>query len=64
VLTPPGCYRFKIEDDSVSFRGSTAAWACVRLDRLCRGYRFIDLMDARGNPSEGKLFVKIDKVIR
>lgn len=41
-----------------------AAWACIRLDRLRRGYRFVDLMDCKGNPSEGKLFVKIDKVVR
>lgn len=40
-----------------------AAWACIRLDRLQPGYRFIDLKNARGKPSAGKLLVKIEKVI-
>lgn len=40
-----------------------AAWACIRLDRLQTGYRFIDLKDARGQPSVGKLLVKIDKIV-
>jgi hypothetical protein len=56
--------RFKIEDDSRHWRDNFAAWACVRLDRLRQGYRFIELKDAKGKPSEGKLFVKIEKVIR
>lgn len=41
-----------------------AAWACIRLDRLQRGYRFIDLKDAQGRPSAGKLLVKIEKQVR
>lgn len=41
-----------------------AAWACIRLDRLQHGYRFIDLKDAHGRPSAGKLLVKIEKVVR
>lgn len=40
-----------------------AAWACIRLDRLQNGYRFIDLKDAHGKPSAGKLLVKIEKVL-
>lgn len=53
--------RFKVEDDS---RKKAAAWACVRLDRLLPGYRFVDLLDCKGNPSDGKLFVRVDKVVR
>jgi hypothetical protein len=56
--------RFKIKDESPYFRDQVAAWACIRLDRLQQGYRFIDLTDCKGNPSEGKLFVKIDKHVR
>lgn len=41
-----------------------AAWACVRLDRLRRGYRLVDLTDCKGNASGGKLFVRIDKAAR
>jgi hypothetical protein len=36
----------------------------VRLDRLRRGYRFIDLTDCMGNPTDGKLFVRVDKVLK
>ncbi|GKU11338.1 unnamed protein product [Fusarium langsethiae] len=36
-----------------------AAWACVRLDRLRLGYRFLRLMDKDGMPSKGILLVKV-----
>ncbi|KAM3539617.1 hypothetical protein ARSEF1564_007457 [Beauveria bassiana] len=43
----------------------TRAWACIRLDRLQPGYRFIQLMDMSGHPvPEGRLFVKIVKALR
>ncbi|KAF4339019.1 phospholipase C [Fusarium beomiforme] len=35
-----------------------AAWACVRLDRLRLGYRFLRLLDKDGMPSKGVLLVK------
>lgn len=35
-----------------------AAWACVRLDRLRLGYRFLRLLDKEGMPSKGILWVK------
>ncbi|KUI73453.1 1-phosphatidylinositol 4,5-bisphosphate phosphodiesterase 1 [Cytospora mali] len=55
--------RFKIEDEGL-VKDKLAAWACIRLDRLQRGYRFIDLKDAQGRPSAGKLLVKIEKQVR
>ncbi|KAJ4112185.1 hypothetical protein NW768_011764 [Fusarium equiseti] len=36
-----------------------AAWACVRLDRLRLGYRFLRLLDKNGMPSKGILLVKV-----
>ncbi|OAQ97435.1 hypothetical protein LLEC1_02524 [Akanthomyces lecanii] len=43
----------------------TLAWACIRLDRLLPGYRFIQLMDMDGRPvTGGRLFVKIAKTLR
>ncbi|PSR83835.1 PLC-like phosphodiesterase [Coniella lustricola] len=55
--------RLKVEDEGL-VKDKLAAWACVRLDRLQPGYRFIDLKDARGDPCAGKLLVKIDKVVQ
>lgn len=55
--------RFKIEDEGL-VKDKLAAWACIRLDRLQQGYRFIDLKDAQGRPSAGKLLVKIEKQVR
>lgn len=55
-------YRFKVEDEGL-VTDKLAAWACIRLDRLQQGYRFIDLKDALGRPSAGKLLVKIEKVV-
>lgn len=56
--------RFKVEDETRYYRDVLAAWACIRLDRLRQGYRFIELMDAKGNASDGKLFVRIEKTVR
>ncbi|KAH8758921.1 PLC-like phosphodiesterase [Diaporthe sp. PMI_573] len=55
--------RFKIEDEGL-VKDRLAAWACIRLDRLQPGYRFIDLKDAHGRPSAGKLLVNIEKKFR
>lgn len=55
--------RFKIEDEGL-VKDKLAAWACIRLDRLQPGYRFIDLKDAHGRPSAGKLLVNIEKKFR
>lgn len=56
--------RIKVEDDRTLARDDLVAWACIRLDRLKTGYRFIHLLDVEGAPSEGVLFVKIDKQVR
>ncbi|QPG96210.1 hypothetical protein C2857_003558 [Epichloe festucae Fl1] len=53
--------RFRIGDDS-RMSTSILAWACIRLDRLRPGYRFVRLMDMNGSPiHDGGLFVKIEK---
>ena len=52
--------RFKIQDDEIG-KDDLAAWACIRLDRLRSGYRFIHLFDTLGRHSTGVLFVKIEK---
>lgn len=63
------CFRIKIEDEH-SFQNRVGSrellsWACIRLDRLRRGYRFVGLLDPKGNPiPDGKLLVKVDKIER
>ncbi|KAM0436759.1 hypothetical protein ACHAPT_002470 [Fusarium lateritium] len=52
--------RFSIRDDEIG-KDDLAAWACVKLDRLGQGYRFIHLMDCEGRVTDGVVFVKIDK---
>ena len=52
--------RFKIEDAKYA-KDTLAAWACIRLDRLQQGYRFVHLMDMGGKLTAGLLFVKIEK---
>ncbi|KAH6630280.1 PLC-like phosphodiesterase [Chaetomium sp. MPI-SDFR-AT-0129] len=57
--------RFKVEDCSSNFGGGVVAWACVRLDRLRKGYRCLDLFHpVTRRPCEGKLLVKIAKTLR
>ncbi|KAJ4415164.1 hypothetical protein N0V85_002834 [Neurospora sp. IMI 360204] len=55
--------RFLVLDDEIG-RDSLAAWACVRLDRLREGYRFVHLLDAKGMESDGVVLVKISKKLR
>lgn len=52
--------RFLVRDDEYG-RDSLAAWACVRLDRLRDGYRFVHLLDAQGMETEAVLLVRIAK---
>ncbi|KAL8733993.1 MAG: hypothetical protein Q9166_001754 [cf. Caloplaca sp. 2 TL-2023] len=52
--------RFKIQDDEIG-KDDLAAWACIRLDRLKEGYRFVRLLDANGDVSQGMLLVRIEK---
>ncbi|GJN67578.1 hypothetical protein PLICBS_001605 [Purpureocillium lilacinum] len=67
VVPELGFLRFKIEDESRTGLGSSPllAWACIRLDRLRPGYRFIRLMDSKGNQIPGgKLLVMVSKSFR
>ncbi|TVY34950.1 1-phosphatidylinositol 4,5-bisphosphate phosphodiesterase [Lachnellula subtilissima] len=52
--------RFKIEDAKYA-KDELAAWACIRLDRLQQGYRFVNLFDAKGQATAGLLLIKIEK---
>lgn len=54
--------RFKLYDDEFG-RDDLAGWACVRLDRLQNGYRFLKLFDLKGNTTEGVLLIKVEKTI-
>ncbi|KAK3943200.1 hypothetical protein QBC46DRAFT_362116 [Diplogelasinospora grovesii] len=53
--------KFKVKDDSNHFRNSLSAWACIRLDRLQPGYRFVSLLDQQRRPVENAgLFCRIE----
>ena len=54
--------RFMVRDDELGV-DDLAAWACVRLDRLGSGYRFIHLLDSKGRLTEGTILVKVDVVV-
>ncbi|KAI1335320.1 PLC-like phosphodiesterase [Xylariaceae sp. FL0016] len=45
-------------------RDPLTSWACIRLDRLATGYRFVQLLDSNGSETEGRLLVKILKNFR
>lgn len=55
--------RFIVRDDERFRRDDLAAWACVRLDRLRMGYRFVRLMDAKGRETDGVVLVKVMKKV-
>ncbi|KAI2628226.1 PLC-like phosphodiesterase [Xylaria nigripes] len=54
--------RFIVKDDDL-VRDDLAAWACIRLDRLRSGYRFVRLHNVKGALSEGVLFIKVEKTL-
>lgn len=55
--------RFTVRDDEFG-RDDLAAWACIRLDRLRSGYRFVHLSDCGGHVTDGVVLVKITKVLK
>ncbi|KAI0448360.1 PLC-like phosphodiesterase [Xylaria acuta] len=54
--------RFLVKDDEIG-RDDLAAWACIRLDRLRSGYRFVRLLTAKRAVSAGVLLVKVEKTL-
>lgn len=56
-------YRFKVADAKYG-KDELAAWACIRLDRIQQGYRFIHLFDVKGQATAGMLLVKIQKILK
>lgn len=55
--------RFIVRDDEKFRRDDLAAWACIRLDRLRLGYRFVRLMDTMGKETEGVVLIKVIKKV-
>lgn len=60
VVDKLGFVRFKVHDEEFG-RDDLAAWACIRLDRLQEGYRFLSLFDNKGDRSDGHILVKVTK---
>ncbi|KAG6003432.1 hypothetical protein E4U21_002026 [Claviceps maximensis] len=54
--------RFMVKDDELGI-DDLSAWACVRLDRLGQGFRFIHLLDAKGRLTDGTILVKVEKTL-
>ncbi|KIW22837.1 hypothetical protein, variant 5 [Cladophialophora immunda] len=61
VLQELSFIRLKLMDDRSIGKDNLLAWACIRLDRLQQGYRFIHLLDSSGMPSRGALLVHVCK---
>ncbi|KAL9100895.1 MAG: hypothetical protein Q9163_003787 [Psora crenata] len=55
--------RFKIHNDEMFGKDSLAAWACIRLDRLREGWRFLHLRDGNGGESPGMMLLGIEKIL-
>ncbi|KAF2436624.1 PLC-like phosphodiesterase [Tothia fuscella] len=59
ILPELAFVRFKVMHNK--FVGdSLAGWACIRLDRLQTGYRFIHLFDAKGVQTRGVVLVHVN----
>ena len=54
--------RLTVRDDEFG-RDDLAAWVCVRLDRLRTGYRFVHLMDSKGQLTDGVVLLKVAKTL-
>ncbi|PHH64693.1 hypothetical protein CDD81_4134 [Ophiocordyceps australis] len=55
--------RFTVRDDEIG-RDDLAAWACVRLDRLGQGYRFVRLLNWCGQETAGRVLIKVQKTLQ
>lgn len=62
VLEELSWVRFQIMDEGFKW-DELAGWACIRLDRLGNGYRFVHLLDSKGMSTEGGILVKVEKII-
>ncbi|KAI8715828.1 Phosphoinositide phospholipase C [Fusarium sp. LHS14.1] len=62
VLEELSWVRFQVMDEGFKW-DELAGWACIRLDRLGNGYRFVHLLDSKGMPTEGVILVKVEKII-
>ncbi|KAH7028159.1 phosphatidylinositol-specific phospholipase C [Microdochium trichocladiopsis] len=54
--------RFLVKDEEIG-RDDLAAWACVRLDRLKSGYRWVHLFSKDGRVSGGAVLVFVEKTL-
>lgn len=54
--------RFTVRDEEFG-RDDLAAWACVKLDRLGQGYRFVHLRNKKGEATDGAILVKVEKIV-
>lgn len=50
-------------DDETLGRDDMVAWACLRISRLQQGIRMLHFHDEQGQPTEGRLLVRINKSI-
>ncbi|KAM7187125.1 PLC-like phosphodiesterase, TIM beta/alpha-barrel-containing domain containing protein [Naviculisporaceae sp. PSN 640] len=67
VLEQVSFIRFKVEDTSstTNLRDELSSWACIRLDRLQPGYRWVDLYHPITRAkTPGQLFIRVDKKAR
>ena len=55
--------RFTVRDDELG-KDDMSAWACVRLDRIQQGYRFVHLFDTLGQMTDAVILVKILKRLK
>lgn len=51
----------KVKDQADYLRDELSSWACIRLDRLRPGYRFVRLRDMQGEAGNGVLLVRVNK---
>ncbi|MBE3047071.1 hypothetical protein IMZ48_32015 [Candidatus Bathyarchaeota archaeon] len=54
--------RFTVRDDEF-MKDDLAGWACVRLDRVRCGYRFVHLLDCGGALTKGVVLVRVSKTL-
>ncbi|KAJ4228027.1 hypothetical protein NW759_004116 [Fusarium solani] len=62
VLEELSWVRFQVMDEGFKW-DELAGWACIRLDRLGNGYRFVHLLDSKGMPTEGVILVNVEKIV-
>lgn len=62
VLEELSWVRFQVMHEGFKW-DELAGWACIRLDLLGNGCRFVHMLNGKGMPAEGMILVNVESIL-